>query len=225
MMNADTPVVVVTGGSSGIGRATCMRFASEGYRVVVADTTEEPRSGGTPTHAKIRTDDGEAVFVETDVRDWDAVRSLVDRAIDVYGRIDVMVNNAGVAENGLIDELPVADAHRIFRINIDGVYHGMKAVVPHMKERNMGAIINLSSGVGKTGAPELAAYSGSKFAVIGMTEAVAKELEAYGITVNAVCPGRTRTAMTDFEGVPPEIVVDTIVSVSTADYTGKAVNT
>ncbi len=100
----------------------------------------------------------------------------------------------------------------------------MKAVIPHMKNQETGTIVNISSGAGKTGIPGLAAYCGSKFAVIGMTEAVAREVNEYGITVNAVCPGRTQTAMTDFEGVPPEQVAETIYAVSNAEYTGRAVD-
>ncbi len=221
-MDTDDHVVIVTGGASGIGRATSRLFAEQGFRVVVADVQEEPRAGGTPTHHLIREQGGDAVFVETDVRDWDAVQSMVEQSLDAYGQIDVMVNNAGVSERAPIDELPVEDAQQIFRVNVDGVYHGMKAVMPHMKERGTGAIVNVSSGAGKTGIPELAAYCGSKFAVIGMTEAVARELEGHGVTVNAVCPGRTQTAMTDFDGVPPGTVAETILDVSNADYTGQA---
>lgn len=223
-MAADNQTVIVTGGSSGIGRTTCFAYAEQGYNVVVADVREDPREGGTPTYVQIQEDGGDAVFVETDVRDWSAVQNMVDAALDAYGQVDVLVNNAGFSERAPIDELPIEDAHRIFRINVDGVYHGMKAIVPHMKERGTGAIVNISSGAGKTGIPELAAYCGSKFAVIGMTEAVARELDGTGVTVNAVCPGRTQTAMTNFEGVPPEQVADTILDVSQANYTGRAVD-
>lgn len=217
-------VVVVTGGSSGIGRATCHRFAQDGYTVVVADVRDTPREDGTPTHEQITGNDETAQFIETDVTDWAAVQDLVDDTWNAFGRIDVFINNAGVAERGRIDELPVEDAHNIFRVNIDGVYHGMKAVIPRMTEQGDGSIVNVSSGAGKTGFPQLAAYCGSKFAVIGMTEAVAHEIDDAGITCNAVCPGRTRTAMTGFEGVPPENVADVVHETSQAAYTGRAVD-
>lgn len=215
--------VIVTGGASGIGRQTCLRYAARGASVVVGDVREEPREGGTPTHELIRDRGGEAMFVETDVRAWEEVRALVDRAVEEAGQIDVMVNNAGFAERAPIEEMEIADARRMFRVNVEGVYHGMKAVVPHMRERGRGSIVNISSQAGKRGVPELAAYCGSKFAVIGMTEAVAREVPR-DVTVNAVCPGRTKTAMTGFEGVPVEGVAEKIVEVADADYTGRAVD-
>jgi len=100
----------------------------------------------------------------------------------------------------------------------------MRAAIPAMKEQGEGVIVNIASGAGKTGIPDLAAYCGSKFAVIGMTEAVAREVSDHGITVNAVCPGRTKTAMTDFEGAPPQQVAETIMEVAAADFSGRAVD-
>ncbi len=217
--------VIVTGGSSGIGRHTCFRFADDGYNVVVADVRKDPREGGPRTHEKLKSEGHEARFWETDVREWSEVQEVVAKTREWYGTVDVMVNNAGFAERALIEDLSIADARKMFRINVEGVYHGMKAVIPEMKDRGSGAIVNVASGVGKTAVPKLAAYSGSKAAVIRMTEAVAGETEGTGVTVNAVCPGRTKTAMTDFEGVPPETVADTIYEVATAAYTGEAVDT
>ncbi|MDY6765787.1 MAG: SDR family oxidoreductase [Candidatus Nanohaloarchaea archaeon] len=216
---------IVTGGASGIGRHTCLKFAEDGYNVVVADVRKDPREGGPRTHEKLKSEGREARFWGTDVRDWDAVQEMVEQVLDWYGSIDVLVNNAGVAERAPIAELPMEDARDIFRINVDGVYHGMKAVVPVMTERGDGAIVNVASGAGKTGIPGLAAYCGSKAAVIRMSEAVAAEVEHSGVTVDAVCPGRTRTAMTGFEGVPPRRVADTIHDVATDDRTGRAVDT
>lgn len=219
-------IIVITGASSGIGRTTAEYVAERDATVVNADLRPEPREGedGTPTHQLIREQGGDATFIETNVTDWTSMKQMVDQVVEQYGRIDVFVNNAGVSERAPIDELPVADAHNIFRVNIDGVYHGMKAVIPHMKQQGEGTIINISSGAGKTGIPALAAYCGSKFAVIGMTEAVAREVKDTGITVNAVCPGRTQTAMTNFEGVPPNNVAETIWNVRNAGYTGRAVD-
>lgn len=222
----DNKIVVITGASSGIGRTTALKYAKQGVTVVNADVRENPRKqeGKTPTHELIREQGGDAEFIQTDVTDWDAMKTMVDTVVDRYGEIDVFVNNAGFAENGPIEEMPLEDARKVFRINIDGVYHGMRAVVPVMKDQGHGTIINISSGAGKTGFAHLAAYCGSKFAVIGMTESVAKEVADHGITVNAVCPGRTKTAMTGFEGVPPENVAATIMDVEKADYTGRAVD-
>lgn len=216
--------VIITGASSGIGRETAFQYAEQGANVVVADVREEPRAADTPTHEEIQNDGGEAVFIETDVTDWQDVQRMVNRVLEEYGGIDVLVNNAGIAETAPVEETSEEDWQRIMRVNLDGVFHGTKAIVPHMKERGDGAIINISSGAGKTGFANLSAYCTSKFGVIGFTESVAKELEDYGVPVNAVCPGRTQTAMTDFEGVPPERVAETILEVSKADYTGRAVD-
>lgn len=219
-------IVVITGASSGIGRATAFLYAEDGATVINADVSETPRKQPEqiPTQVHIQEQGGDASFIQTDVTDWDAVETMVEQVVDEYGRIDVLVNNAGFSERAPIEELAIEDARKIFRINVEGVFHGMKAVVPHMKSQRAGTIVNISSGAGKAGIPNLAAYCGSKFAVIGMTEAVARELDGHGVTVNAVCPGRTRTAMTGFEGVPPEEVAETIRQVADAAYTGEAVD-
>ncbi len=220
--------VIVTGGASGIGRETCLRFAEEGFRVVVADVREGPRDpdreDGTPTHERIRQDGGEAMFVETDVREWDDVRAMVDTVLDRTGRIDVLVNNAGIARTAPIQDLSLEDWRETMRVNLDGPFHGIKAVVPHMVDRGDGAIVTVSSGAGKTGFAEFAAYSASKFGVIGLTEAVAKDLAGTGVRVNAVCPGTTRTAMTGYSGMDPERVAARIVAASQVDFTGEAVD-
>ncbi|MDY6776480.1 MAG: SDR family oxidoreductase [Candidatus Nanohaloarchaea archaeon] len=215
---------IVTGGSSGIGRETCFRFAEEGYSVVVADIQREPREGGRPTHEVIEDEGGDASFVETDIRGWEEVQELVEKAVEWYGSIDVLVNNAGFAEKGPIEDTSIEDARKIFRVNAEGVYHGMKAVVPHMKEEVRGSIVNVSSVAGKKPSPGHVAYSGAKHAVIGMTNSLAKELEGTEIRVNAVCPGRTATAMTGFEGTSPEKVADTILEVIESEGSGRAVD-
>lgn len=217
--------VIVTGGASGIGRATCFRFAEEGYNVVVADVQKDPREGGPRTHEKLKSDGHDARFWETDVRKWEEVQELVGKTLEWYGNVDVLVNNAGFAEMGRIEEMDLDDVYRIFRVNIDGVFHGMRAVVPHMRENGAGSIVNVSSGAGKKGVSHGSAYCGSKFAVIGTTEAVAAEVEEDGVTVNAVCPGRTATAMTGFEGVPPEQVAETVFQAGMAERTGAVFDT
>lgn len=217
-------VAIVTGGSSGIGRHACFQFAEKGYDMVVADVRKDPREGGPRTHEKLKSEGHSARFWETDVREWEDVEELVEKTLDWYGSVDVMVNNAGFAERAPIEELDLEDARKIFRINVEGVYHGMRAVIPDMKEKGSGSIVNISSVSGKRGRAELAAYCGSKFAVIGMTESVAEEVKGHGIKVNAVCPGTTQTAMTSFRGGPVEKVAEKIVEVAEADYTGEAVD-
>lgn len=215
---------IVTGGSSGIGRETCFKLASKGYSVVIGDVRKDPREGGPRTHERLGADGHEARYWKTDVRDWEEVQELVEKAVEWYGSIDVLVNNAGFAEKGPIEDTSIEDARKIFRVNAEGVYHGMKAVVPHMKEEVRGSIVNVSSVAGKKPSPGHVAYSGAKHAVIGMTKSLAKELEGTEIRVNAVCPGRTATAMTGFEGTSPEKVADTILEVIESEGSGRAVD-
>lgn len=215
-----TRTVLVTGGSSGIGRETCQRFHEEGYQVAVLDRQEEPREGGTPTHQLIQQDGGTATFVQADVTD----REKIDRALEMVrarmGMIDVLVNNAGVAETAPIGEMDVETFDDIMQVNVYGVFHCTQASLEHLAED--ASIVNIASMAGKDGSPGLAAYCGSKAAVIRFTDAVAKELDE--VTVNAVCPRRTKTAMTDFEGDDPEKVADVIYETSQAEKTGEAVD-
>lgn len=219
-----TETAVITGAASGIGRETAFQLAEKGYSVVIGDMRKDPREGGPRTHEKLKSDGHEARYWETDVREWEEVQELVEKAVEWYGSVDLLVNNAGYAERAPIQELEIEEARKMFRVNVEGVFHGMKAVVPYMLDQGSGSIVNISSGAGKSGVRGLSAYSGSKFAVIGMTESVASELEMEPITVNAVCPGRTKTAMTGFEGVPVEKVARKIVEVSEAAYSGRAVD-
>ncbi len=215
-----TRTVLVTGGSSGIGRETCQRFHEEGYQVAVLDRQEEPREGGTPTHQLIQQDAGTATFVQADVTD----REQVDRAFEMVrarmGMIDVIVNNAGIAETAPIGEMDVETFDTIMRVNVYGVFHCTQASLEHLAED--ASIVNIASVAGKNGSPGLAAYCGSKAAVIRFSDAVATELD--DVTVNAVCPRRTKTAMTGFEGDEPSKVADVIYETSQADATGEAID-
>lgn len=223
-MVPDRDAVIVTGASSGIGRSIAQTFADQGFPVVIGDIQKEPRLDGVPTHERIQRNGGNAIFVETDVRDHYDATALIDRAKNEYDGIELLVNNAGVAENGPTHEFPNDDWQNIMHVNLDGMFYCTKAALPHLLDQDTGQIINISSGAGKTGIPKLAAYCTSKFGVIGFTESIAKEYEPNGIRANAVCPGRTKTAMTSKEGVPPQRVADTVMDVYKADYTGRAVD-
>ncbi|MCA1633103.1 MAG: SDR family oxidoreductase [Acidobacteria bacterium] len=185
----------ITGGGRGIGRAVALRFAREGARVMVVARTEREVAS---VAEEVRSECGvEAAFASCDVAEAASVAAAFDRAREFFGRgVDVLVNNAGIAESakfaGTTDEL----WRRHFGVNLDGTFYCMRAVIPSMVERGWGRIINVASIAGKTGAPYIAAYSASKHGVLGLTRSVALEVASKGVTVNAICPGYVDTEMT-----------------------------
>lgn len=188
-------VAVVTGGSSGIGRATAQRLAAEGASVVVADLDAER---GTETVVGIEEAGGEAVFVETDVTDESDVEAMVDTALEEYGGLDVAVNNAGV--EGAIertDSQSVSDWEQVLSVNLRGVFLCLRAELPAMLETDGGAVVNTSSLAGLNGLRGGGPYAASKHGVLGLTKTAAAEFGADGIRVNAVCPGVVETPMLD----------------------------
>ncbi len=193
-MRLKDKVVLITGGASGIGRATALLAAQEGARVVVSDIDE---AGGDETVAMIGDKGGTGHFVKADVSNNIHVAALVQAALDAFGRLDCAVNNAGITGNMLsrladIDE-DVFD--RILSVNVKGVWLCMKHELPVMAEQGGGAIVNVASVAGLRVQPKDAAYTASKHAVIGLTKSAAIEYARYGIRVNAVCPGYTDTPM------------------------------
>jgi meso-butanediol dehydrogenase/(S,S)-butanediol dehydrogenase/diacetyl reductase len=177
----DGRVAVVTGGARGIGRAIVDALATRGAEVVIADL--DPDMAG----------DEEAVRV--DVTDEGSVRNLVRDVIERHGQLDILVNNAGVSRSVPFVDIDEAEWDRVFDVNVKGVYLACRAVAPHMMHRRSGKIVNISSMVGKEAIPLFVHYSASKFAVIGLTQGLAKEMAPYDVNVNAVCPGVVRTPL------------------------------
>ncbi|MCW2271762.1 2,5-dichloro-2,5-cyclohexadiene-1,4-diol dehydrogenase [compost metagenome] len=185
-------VAIVTGGASGIGRATALLFAQEGARVAVADMNE---AAGLAVVAQIEQTGGQAFFQRTDVRQDLACSELVDAAVDRYGRLDIAFNNAGVSGTvGLTQNIALAEWRKVLDINLTGVFNCMVHQLRAMKARG-GSIINTASIMGLQGTPGGAAYSASKHGVIGLTRSAALEYGKYGIRINALCPGFVATPM------------------------------
>ena len=191
----ENKVALVTGGSSGIGRATALAFASEGARVVVSDVDSR---GGEETVARIRERKGQALFIRADVSKADQVARLVSNTVSAYGRLDCAFNNAGTEGTmATTDACTEENFDRIVAVNLKGVWLCMKHELAHMLPRGTGSVVNCSSIAGLVGFASAPAYVASKHGVVGLTRAGALETVKRGVRVNAVCPGIIRTAMID----------------------------
>jgi NAD(P)-dependent dehydrogenase (short-subunit alcohol dehydrogenase family) len=195
----NTPVVLITGGLTGIGRAAAIAFARKGAKVVVAGRREE---AGKELLKELRSFGSEAEFINADVRKEDEVRALVEKTVARFGRLDVAVNNAGTeGQVGPITEQSAESYAATFDTNVLGVILSMKHEVRVMKKQGSGSIVNISSTYGHEGAAGASVYVGSKHAVEGITKSVALEIARTGIRVNSVAPGTTDTDMlTRFTG-------------------------
>ncbi|MDN7671702.1 SDR family NAD(P)-dependent oxidoreductase [Burkholderia oklahomensis] len=187
-------VAVVTGGARGIGRGIALSLAAAGADILLADLLDDALEA---TARDVRALGRRAATLKVDVTQEAQVEAMIAHTIDALGGLDILVNCAGVISIRPVAELTERDWDFVMDVNAKGTFLGCRAALPHLKAQQRGRIINVASIAGKEGFPNLAHYSASKFAVVGFTNALAKELARDGVTVNAICPGIVRTYMWD----------------------------
>ncbi len=200
-------VVLVTGSSSGIGKETAIKFSEEGSKVVI--TYNQGKERGEEVLEKCK-ENSEAILVQLDVTARDSIREAVDKIIEEFGQIDLLINNAGISVSGTLEELSFDDIEEQLEVNLDGLIKTTKITLPHLKKGDKGMIINIASGLGKTGSSEVSIYCATKFGVRGFTQSIAEELSP-DLSVYVVNPGMTATPMTDHKGEDPSKVADVIL--------------
>jgi 3-oxoacyl-[acyl-carrier protein] reductase len=189
----DTPVAIVTGSSRGIGRAIAVRLAADGCRVAVNYATNDLAAEETLSAVEDR--GGIAALFKGDISRPEVVEALVRDVVGRWGRVDILVNNGGIMIDALAEDTAVEDWDRVLAVNLHGSFYTSRAVIPIFKKRRSGRIINMSSQAALTGSARHSHYAASKAGLLGLTYSLAKELGPYGITVNAVSPGRITTEM------------------------------
>lgn len=193
---SDNKVALITGGSRGIGEKIAEKFATEGYNLVInyvsnIENVEE-------LEARIKGNSNiEILFVQADVTSFESCENMINKAIEKFGHIDVVVNNAGITKDGLLMRMKEEDFDKVINVNLKGTYNVTKNAIPHMMKQKYGRIVNISSVVGVSGNAGQANYAASKAGIIGFTKSIAKELASRNILANCVAPGFIKTDMTD----------------------------
>ena len=186
----DDQVAVITGGAQGIGYAVAKRMIENGAKVVIWDFDTDL--------AQASASELGATALPCDVSDWDSVEAAAQQTESEFGRIDVLVNSAGVAgANAVVEEYPIEEWNKIMSVNLNGTFHTNREVIAGMKQRGYGRIVNIASIAGKEGNPNASAYSASKAGVIALTKSLGKEAADFNIGVNCVTPAAARTAIFD----------------------------
>jgi len=193
-MRFKNKTVIVTGAGSGIGETTAIKFAQEGANVVIADI--DPINGNIVT-TKINDANGSALFVETDVASFEAINQMVNKTINEFDLPDILINNAGINVFGEPLSMPDSEWKRAFSVDLDGVWFGCKAVLPHMLKKNKGSIVNVASVHGIQIIPNCFPYPVAKHGVIGLTKALAVDYASKGIKINSISPGYIDTPIVE----------------------------
>ncbi len=194
-------VVVVTGASRGLGRTIAEEFGSAGAKVVVNYArSKEPAEA---VAKKLEESGGEAIVVQADVSDAGQAQKLIDETVERFGRVDVLINNAGITQDRLLRKMAVEDWDKVVKVDLNSCYYTVHAALPHMMEQENGRIVNISSFVGEAGNLGQANYAAAKAGMLGFTKTAALELARYGITVNAICPGFIGTDMVN--AIPEDV--------------------
>ena len=195
-MRFEGKVAIVTGSGQGIGKSIALAFAAEGAKVVTNNRAKGTKGGdAATTAAEIKAAGGQAVPFFGSVADYQDSQKLVKTAVDHFGKIDILVNNAAILLNGPLINYTEQQIRDIVDINVNGCIFCCQAAIPFMAKQKYGKIVNISSGAGLQGDATISVYSATKYAVLGLTESLAVELAYYNINVNAVCPGGVPTRM------------------------------
>ncbi|MDX8343475.1 3-oxoacyl-ACP reductase FabG [Rossellomorea sp. YZS02] len=202
-MRLEGKVALITGAANGIGYAAAGTFVNEGCNVALVDFNQE--AGEEKARQLNELGKGKAAFFQGDVADRASVNSFVEAVKDQFGKIDILINNAGITRDGMLHKLSPEDFQKVLDVNLTGVFNCTQAVLPHLIDQGKGKIINTSSVSGVYGNVGQTNYAATKAAVVGMTKTWAKELGRKGINVNAVAPGFTETGMV---AAVPEKVID-----------------
>ncbi|QOY37906.1 3-oxoacyl-ACP reductase FabG [Anaerobacillus isosaccharinicus] len=201
-------VAIVTGGGNGIGRETVLTFVKEGAKVVIADFDEV---AGEKVLNEVRSLGGDAIFLKVNVADQESVTKLVDKTLETYSTVNILVNNAGITADAMTHKMTPEAWQRVIDVNLTGVFYCTQAVIGKMVEQGHGKIVNTSSVSGVYGNVGQANYAATKAGVVGMTKTWAKEYGGKGINVNAVAPGFIETGMV--EKVPGKVIEKMIATI------------